>query len=161
MLLLQAKHVPIFEELSHKHLLKKCLHRLTQNQNESFNVTIWDRIPKSRYVSFLQLQFGVFDAVTNFNIGRKVSILVYEKIISAGQPAEETIPAIATVAQRERVIPLGYRKRLTKHLEELRSNDVIEGPLGGDEFHEWVSNLIITEKKFLQAIQNKTERVPK
>ena len=46
---------PIFEELSHEDLLRKCLHSLTQNQNESFNAMIWDRLPKSRYVSFTPL----------------------------------------------------------------------------------------------------------
>ena len=45
---------PILEDLSHEDMLKKCLHGLTQNQNESFNAMIWDRIPKSRYVSFYE-----------------------------------------------------------------------------------------------------------
>ena len=31
---------PIFEELSHEDLLSKCLHGLTQNQNEIFNAMI-------------------------------------------------------------------------------------------------------------------------
>ena len=46
---------PIFEELSYEDLLNKYLHGLTQNQNESFNTMIWDRLPKSRYVSFSPL----------------------------------------------------------------------------------------------------------
>ena len=70
----------IFKELSNEDLLKKCLHRMTQNQNESFNAMIWSRIPKSTYVSFSQLQLGVYDAVANFNIGRKASILIFEKL---------------------------------------------------------------------------------
>ena len=37
---------PIFAELSDESLLEKCLHGKTQNQNESFNSIIWDRIPK-------------------------------------------------------------------------------------------------------------------
>ena len=53
---------------------------MTQNQNESFNVMIWSCIPKSTYVSFSQLQLGVYDAVANFNIGRKASILIFEKL---------------------------------------------------------------------------------
>ena len=69
----------IFEELSNEDLLKKCLHGMTQNQNESFNAMIWSRIPKSTYVSFSQLQLGVYDAVANFNIGMKASILIFEK----------------------------------------------------------------------------------
>ena len=41
---------------------------------------VWDRLPKSRYVSFTPLQFEVYDAVANFNIGRKASVLIFEKI---------------------------------------------------------------------------------
>ena len=64
--------------MSHEDLLSKCLHGLTQNQNESFNAMIWDILRKSRYVSFTPLQFGVYDAVANFNIGRKASVLILE-----------------------------------------------------------------------------------
>ena len=34
---------------------------------------LWDRLPKSCYVSFSQLELGVYDAVANFNILRKAS----------------------------------------------------------------------------------------
>ena len=37
---------PIYQVLSHEDLLSKCLHGLTQNENESFNATIWVRVPK-------------------------------------------------------------------------------------------------------------------
>jgi hypothetical protein len=75
------KHVkPIFNELSQDTLLKKCLHGKTQNQNESFNALIWERLPKSRYVSLTQLKFGSYDAVGHFNIGMKSSIMIYEKM---------------------------------------------------------------------------------
>ena len=60
---------PIFEELSDESLLEKCLHGKTQSQNESFNSMIWDRIPKTRYVSLTQLELEVYDAVAHFNIG--------------------------------------------------------------------------------------------
>ena len=40
------KHVkPISADLSSDALLEKYLHELTQNQNESFNGTVWNRIP--------------------------------------------------------------------------------------------------------------------
>ena len=56
------KHVkPILADLSSDALLKKCLHGLTQNQNESFNGTIWNRIPKGTYVGLRQLGIGVYD----------------------------------------------------------------------------------------------------
>ena len=40
---------PIFEALAND-LLSRCILGLTQNQNESFNGTIWNRIPKHRLV---------------------------------------------------------------------------------------------------------------
>ena len=71
---------PIFAELGDESLLEKCLHGKTQNQNESFNPMIWDRIPQMRYVSFTQLELGVYDAVANFKIGKNASVLIYEKM---------------------------------------------------------------------------------
>ena len=56
------KHVkPILADLSSDALLEKCLHGLTQNQNESFNGTIWNRIPLGTYVGLRQLEIGVYD----------------------------------------------------------------------------------------------------
>ena len=75
-----AKVKPIFQDLSSEKLLMECLHGKTQNHNESFNGTIWDRLPKTKFVTLNQLRFGTYDAVANFNIGRKASVLVYEKM---------------------------------------------------------------------------------
>ena len=52
-IVLKLRH--IFEELSNEDLLKKCLHGMTKNQNESFNAMIWSLTPKSTYVSLSQL----------------------------------------------------------------------------------------------------------
>ena len=48
---------PIFSEHSDESLQKKCLHGETQNQNKSFN-----------------------SIVANFSIGKKASVLIYEKM---------------------------------------------------------------------------------
>ena len=40
---------------------------------------IWDRIPKSTYLSFSQLQLGDY-VVANCNIGKKANILIFEKL---------------------------------------------------------------------------------
>ena len=75
------QHVkPIFKDLSSESLLEGCLHGKTQNQNEAFNEIIWERIPKKKFVTLPQLRFGIFDAVSNFNIGRKASVLTFEKL---------------------------------------------------------------------------------
>ena len=39
--------------------LKKCLHGLTQNQNESINSMIWERAPKTTYCGYEKLEFAV------------------------------------------------------------------------------------------------------
>ena len=76
-----AKIKPIYADLGKDTELEKCLHGKTQNTNESFNgLSIWERIPKSNYVSLRNLEFGVNDAVAYFNIGMKASILIYEKL---------------------------------------------------------------------------------
>ena len=71
---------PIFAELSKETLLSKCLHGKTQNQNESYNALIWERLPKTKYVSLTQLKFGSYDAVSHFNIGKKSSVHLFEKL---------------------------------------------------------------------------------
>ena len=43
-------------------------------------MAIWDRLPKAKYSGLSQLRFGIYDAVSNFNIGRKASVLTYEKL---------------------------------------------------------------------------------
>lgn len=71
---------PIYEDLSNSKLLDKCVHGKTQNQNESFNSLIWERLPKATYVSLTNMKLGSYDAVAHFNMGKKSSILVFEKL---------------------------------------------------------------------------------
>lgn len=57
------------------------MHGRSQNQNESFNGLIWERLPKTTYVSLTQLRFlGAFDAVAHFNIGEKSYVLIIEEL---------------------------------------------------------------------------------
>ena len=58
---------------------------------------------------------------------------------------KEDVPA---VIQPPRRIPLHYRQPLKDHLEELLKEDVIEGPLKEEEEGTWISNLVITDKKW-------------
>ena len=55
-------------------MLEKCLHGKTQNANESFNGTIWNRVPKANHVGLNTLCFGVYDAISHFNIGDKANL---------------------------------------------------------------------------------------
>ena len=54
--------------------MQKCLHGKTQNQNESLNGMVWQRIPKEIYVGRETLELGLYDAVSYFNIG-SISII--------------------------------------------------------------------------------------
>ncbi len=64
---------PTYARLSDDDLLKKCLDGKTQNQNESLNGMIWNRLPKTIFVGADVLNFGAYDAVAHFNIGNKAA----------------------------------------------------------------------------------------
>ena len=40
---------PVYADLTKADILQKCLHGLTENPNESFNSTIWEKAPKTVY----------------------------------------------------------------------------------------------------------------
>ena len=52
----------------------------TQNANECFNGTIWERISKNAFVTLPYLEFGVYDGAAHCNIRMKASVLIYEKL---------------------------------------------------------------------------------
>ncbi|GBO45045.1 hypothetical protein AVEN_128445-1 [Araneus ventricosus] len=56
-------------ELCDKNLLKKCLHGMTQNNNESFNNVLWTILPKETFVQQKTLFLGSYIAVLLFNSG--------------------------------------------------------------------------------------------
>ena len=56
------------------------MHGKTQNANESFNGTIWERIPKNIFVSLANLELCKYDGLAHRNIRMKASVLIYEKL---------------------------------------------------------------------------------
>lgn len=58
--------------------------------------------------------------------------------------------SVTPVVHRNRPIALAYRERVEKHIKELIDNDIIEGQgsLDSTEPLEWVSNGVITGKKW-------------
>ena len=70
---------PIYDRLSSDDLLVKCLDGKTQNQNESLNGMIWNRLPKSIFVGGNVLQLGVYDAVAHFNMGSRASVDILQE----------------------------------------------------------------------------------
>lgn len=83
---------PIFKDLSHPTLLEKCLHGKTQNPNESFHNLIWERIPKTTFVTLPTLKMGVYEAVGCFNDGNIFRCRVLEEAkIDVGEKFANTM----------------------------------------------------------------------
>ena len=105
----------------------KCLHGKTQNTNESFNALIWERIPKTDYVSLPTLEFDVYDAVEHFNVGMKSSILAYEKLNII--PGRYTLYGCKSINKKRLRLSLfknSYRskeKRQSLRARKLKQND--------------------------------------
>ena len=71
---------PVFDSLCEEKLLKRCLLGATQNQNESFNNTIWTRAPKTEYVSRPTIEIAVAQAVLVFNSGSQALLPILVKM---------------------------------------------------------------------------------
>lgn len=70
-------------------MLEKCLHGKTQNQNESLNGMVWQRIPKEVFVGLETLELGLYDAVAHFNIGSVAVIKLLNALgITSGKYTE-------------------------------------------------------------------------
>ena len=70
---------PVYADLTKSEILKKkCLHGLTQNPNESFNYMIWERSQKTVYCGLNTLKLAVYDAVCNYNDGRKATLVIFD-----------------------------------------------------------------------------------
>ena len=93
---------------------------------------------------------------TDQGTDKKIQKLIddYEDIFQGigkykGDPVKIQVrEGIQPVIQPPRRIPIHYRKPLQDHLEELIQGDVIEGPLQEEEEGTWISNLVITDKKW-------------
>ena len=71
---------PIFVYLTKDELPLKCVHGLTQNNNESINNVIWKRVPKDIYVGREVLEMGVASAVINYYQGLNGICNVYNEV---------------------------------------------------------------------------------
>lgn len=65
--------LPVYERLSDRSLLQRCLRGKTQNSNESLHSVIWSLISKEQHSSLFAVQAAVAEAVLRFNAGNKHS----------------------------------------------------------------------------------------
>lgn len=83
---------PVFKDLSHPDLLKKCVHGNTQNPNESMNDVVWSRVPKSTFVQIETVSLGVYDAVCTFNEGNSTKLQALKNLCI--EPGEFTFQVL-------------------------------------------------------------------
>ena len=86
----------------------------------------------------------IFEGVGKYE-GPEVRIQMHENVTPVIQPA--------------RRIPLHFVKPLEDHLTELMEEDVVEGPLMEEEEGTWISNLVLTAKKWDEGVKEKGDRV--
>ena len=104
---------PIFKDLSHPDLLKRCIGGHTQNVNESLNALIWTFCPKTSNSARKIIEIAVNLAVTNFNDGKKSILNVMEEL---GLVTGENSVLFTKNADRERII-FADKRALSNTLE--------------------------------------------
>jgi hypothetical protein len=51
-----------------------------RRENESINAMIWNKLPKVTFVGSDVLEFGVYDAVTHFNMGSGTAAKIMQEL---------------------------------------------------------------------------------
>ncbi|GBM36699.1 hypothetical protein AVEN_221966-1 [Araneus ventricosus] len=83
---------PVYRDLSHLVLLRKCVHGNTQNPNESVNNVICSRVPKSTFIQIEALSLGVYYDVCTFNEGNSARLQILQNLDI--EPGEYTLHAL-------------------------------------------------------------------
>ncbi|GFW36045.1 uncharacterized protein TNCV_4929081 [Trichonephila clavipes] len=132
---------PIFSDLSHPDLLKKCLHGKTQNPNESFHNVVWSRVPKATFVQIETLSLGVYDAVCSFNDGNVSKLKMLQKMgVDPGEfsvsamkllDRERLMKAIYAFSGRSKKIRKDKRRKRKKEEDNIKKNKVKTGYSAG------------------------------
>lgn len=91
---------PIFESLSSKDLLERCLGGETQNSNESFNSTVWRFAPKHLHCGAKTIEIAAFLATGIFNEGWNA---ILKTMATLGIVIGEQAKLSATTGDQERL----------------------------------------------------------
>jgi hypothetical protein len=123
--------LPTYTDLCKEELLKKCLHGKTQNANESFNATIWNRIPKATHVGLDALSLGVYDAISNFNYGQKASLDTIKSLgIEPGLYMNRSSQSVNQKRKRRSIYkassPVKKRRKILRHSHTKKNDKITE-----------------------------------
>ena len=109
--------IPLYTRLSDEALLKRCIAGLTQNQNESFNATLWKRCPKEKYFGTSAVRRALALAILFWNAGHQGLYSVFNELQMV--PNAFTKRAIATkdkqrLASSSRAVHAKKKRKLVR-----------------------------------------------
>lgn len=131
-----AKHIlPIYEDLSKKELLERCLGGCTQNANESFNATIWRFAPKHLHCGRKIVEIAAYIAAGIFNEGYMAVLkIMHDLQLVIGTRCRD----FADTSNSARV---DSRNRHSRGSSRAHVNAENKNLLQENEFHEEVQDL--------------------
>ncbi|KAH7945931.1 hypothetical protein HPB49_017094 [Dermacentor silvarum] len=115
-----AALLPVYQRLSEKSLLQRCLRGRTQNSNESLHSVIWSLLAKEQHWSLVAVQAAVAEAVLRFNAGNEYAAAAVltqldMNITPTGSSrAKEKDLRRSTSSSKKRAASLGLAKAVKK-----------------------------------------------
>ncbi|XP_049521739.1 uncharacterized protein LOC125944722 [Dermacentor silvarum] len=115
-----AALLPVYQRLSEKSLLQRCLRGRTQNSNESLHSVIWSLLAKEQHWSLVAVQAAVAEAVLRFNAGNEyaaaavLSQLDMNITPTGSSRAKEKDLRRSTSSSKKRAASLGLAKAVKK-----------------------------------------------
>lgn len=126
--------LPIFERLSEKKLLERCLRGKTQNNNESLHSMIWALSPKRSHASLFTVEAAVAEAVMKFNSGnaRTSAAILTELSLNASAQSEKRMLEKDLRRSRASVCKRACRENMqqalkNRHVGEKKQTDYMPG----------------------------------
>ena len=129
--------IPLYTRLSHPDLLRRCVLGLTQNQNESFNATIWKRCPKEKNFGVKSVNNAVASATLTWNVAANAKIIMLKALSLPVHPYTE----LATASKDAKRIYHARQKHSAynekrKTLKLLKANkEATSKRLFGEDYH--------------------------
>ncbi|XP_071582033.1 uncharacterized protein [Temnothorax nylanderi] len=125
------KHLlPIYEDLSRKDLLERCLGGHTQNANESFNSTVWRLAPKHLNSGINIIEITAIIASGVFNESYYAILKLMELLdIKIGQQCKffaDTYDAEQVTRQERRSLSSTKEARIARRQEQIELNEFYE-----------------------------------
>ncbi|XP_070391601.1 uncharacterized protein [Dermacentor albipictus] len=112
-----AAMLPVYQRLSQKSLLQRCMGAKTQNASESFHSVLWSLMPKEQHASLIAVETALHEAVLRYNAG----CLKATEVISVSIGLQPGHLAIQRALEKD---VLRLKKNTKRHQEkvEVRQN---------------------------------------